>query len=118
VISTSVSGAGLTRVMSCAAADVMSAPADWMEGCMRGASDSRLNVESGEGKVKELAETTTSICSTDNCMILARFFNSVKASWDTLQRKVAVKHFNIDCVRHTHQRDSEGWVYAGKFGTL
>lgn len=98
MISTSVSGAGLTSVMSCAAADVMSAPADWMEGCMRGASDSRLNVESGEGKVKELAETTASICSTDNCMILARFFNSVKASWDTLQRKVAVKHFNIDYV--------------------
>lgn len=98
VISTSVSGAGLTSVVSCAAADVMSAPADWMEGCMRGASDSGLNVESGEGKVKELVETTASICSIDDCMILARVFSSVKASWDTLQRKAAVKHFNIDYV--------------------
>ena len=98
VISTSVSGAGLTSVVSCAAADVMSAPADWMEGCMRGASDSGLNVESGEGKVKELVETTASICSIDDCMILARVFSSVKASWDTLQRKAAVKHFNIEYV--------------------
>ena len=49
VISKSVSGAGLTSVMSCAAADVMSDPADAMAGCMRGASVSGLNVESEEG---------------------------------------------------------------------
>jgi hypothetical protein len=66
--------------MSCAAADVMRDPADWMVGCMRGASDSMLNVESGEGKVKELAVTTASICSMEDCIILARAFNSAKAS--------------------------------------
>ena len=49
VISKSVSGAGLTSVMSCAAADVMSDPADKTAGCMRGASVSRLKVESEEG---------------------------------------------------------------------
>jgi hypothetical protein len=42
--------------MSCAAADVMSDTADRMSGCMRGASDSRLKVESGEGKVKVLVD--------------------------------------------------------------
>ena len=51
ITSRSVSGAGLTRVMSWAAADVMNDPADWMTGCMRGASVSRLNVESEEGNV-------------------------------------------------------------------
>ena len=87
VMSSSVSGAGLTSVMSCAAADVMNNPADWMAGCMRGASDSKLNCDSGEGKVKELAVTTASICSTDDCMRLARAFNSAKASCETLQRR-------------------------------
>jgi len=77
-VSKSVSGAGLTSVMSWAAAEVMSDPADRMAGCMRGASVSRLNVESAEGKVKELAVTAASICSTDDCMILARAFNSAK----------------------------------------
>lgn len=47
--------------MSWAAADLMRDPADWMAGCMSGASDSRLNVESGDGRVKELAFTTASI---------------------------------------------------------
>jgi hypothetical protein len=51
-----------------------------MAGCMRGASDSGLNVESGDGKVKELAVVTSSICSIEDCMILARAFNSAKAS--------------------------------------
>jgi hypothetical protein len=60
-VSKRVSGAGLTSVMSCAAAEVMSDPADRMAGCMRGASVSRLKVESGEGKVKELAVTAASI---------------------------------------------------------
>ena len=66
VVSSNVTGVGLTSVISCAAADVMSAPADRMTGCMSGVSDSRLHVDSGEGKVKELAVTTASICSTDN----------------------------------------------------
>ena len=51
ITSRSVSGAGLTRVMSCAAADVINDPADWMTGCMRGASVSRVNVESEDGYV-------------------------------------------------------------------
>jgi hypothetical protein len=51
ITSRSVSGAGLTSVMSCAAADVMNDPADWMTGSMRGASVSRLNVEPEEGNV-------------------------------------------------------------------
>lgn len=89
-------GVGLTRVMSCAAADVMSNPADCMPGCMRGASDSRLYGDSGEGKVKELAVTTCSICSIDDCMMLARLFNSTKASWEVLCDRVTVKQFNID----------------------
>ena len=72
--------------MSCAAAEVMSDPADRMAGCMRGASVSRLNVESEEGKVKELAVTVASICSTDDCMILARAFNSAKVSGRVLQK--------------------------------
>jgi hypothetical protein len=87
MVSKSVSGAGLTSVMSCAAAEVMSDPADRMAGCMRGASVSRLNVESGEGKVNELAVTAASICSTDDCMILARAFNSAKVSGRALPKK-------------------------------
>jgi hypothetical protein len=51
----------------------MSDPADKMAGCMRGASVSR-QVESEEGKVMELAVTAASICSTDDCMILASSF--------------------------------------------
>jgi hypothetical protein len=89
MVSKSVRGAGLTSVMSCAAAEVMSDPADKMAGCMRGASVSRLNVESGEGKVKELAVTVASICSTDDCMILARAFNSAKVSGRVLQITVS-----------------------------
>ena len=57
---------------------------------MRGASDSGLNVESGDGKVKELVVTTASICSIEDCMMLARAFNSERESWATLQT------FNID----------------------
>ncbi len=85
--SISVSGAGLTSIMSCAAADVMSDPADRMAGCMRGASVSGLNVESGEGKTKELAVTAASICSTDDCMTLARALSSAKASGRALPKK-------------------------------
>jgi len=58
-----------------------------MAGCMRGASDSRLNCDPGEGKVKELVVTTSSICSTDDCMMSASAFNSAKASCETLQRR-------------------------------
>ena len=41
--SETTNGAGPTRVISCATAEVISDPADWMLGCMRGASDSMLN---------------------------------------------------------------------------
>ena len=85
-VSSSVSGAGLTRVMSWAAADVMSCPADCMAGCMRGASDSKVKVDSGEGKSNELAVMTASICSTDDCMMFARDFNCTKASCEALRR--------------------------------
>jgi hypothetical protein len=84
-VSTSVRGAGLTSVMSCAAADVICSPADCMAGCMRGASDARLKVDSGEGKLSELAVMAASICSTDDCIMLARLFNSVKASLGALR---------------------------------
>jgi hypothetical protein len=90
-----MTGAGLTSVMSCAAAAVMSNPADCMAGCMRGASDSRLNGESGEGKAKELAAVTASICSTEDCIMLARVFNSAKASCDTLRQR-RQQHFIIN----------------------
>ena len=89
VISKMVSGAGLTSVMSCAAAEVIRDPADWIAGCMRGASDSRLNVESGDGKVNELAVMTSSICWIEDCMILARAFNSERGSPDTLIKKLS-----------------------------
>ena len=88
VVSRSVSGAGLTSVVICAAADAMSTPTDCMSGCMRGPSDSRVNVDSGEGKVRELELATASICATDDCMILARDFNSAKASCEILRRRV------------------------------
>ena len=45
-----VRGAGLTSVMSCAAAYVMSKPADCMVGCIRGASVSRLTVTPEKGR--------------------------------------------------------------------
>jgi hypothetical protein len=83
--SRSVRGAGRTSVMSCAAAEVINDPADWMAGCMRGTSDSGLNGESGEGKLKEFAVTAASICSTDDCMMLARAFISANASCESLQ---------------------------------
>jgi hypothetical protein len=87
-ISRRVNGAGLTSVMSCPAADAMSEPADWMAGCMRGASVSRLKVESGDGKVKQLAVVTCSICSIEDCIMLARAFNSAMAFCGTLPRRV------------------------------
>ena len=65
-ISRRVTWAGLASDISCAAADVMSDPADWMSGCMRGASDLRLKVESGEGKVRELVDKSASICSIED----------------------------------------------------
>jgi hypothetical protein len=66
----------------------MSDPADRMAGCMRGSSVSKLKVESGEGKVKELPVTAVSICSIDDCMILARAFISAKASGRALPKKI------------------------------
>src|ERR1700761_7543277 len=61
VISQTTCGAGLTRVISCAAAEVTSDPADWMSGCMRGASDSRVNGVFDEGRTEELAVRAPSI---------------------------------------------------------
>jgi hypothetical protein len=54
-----VISAGVMGVMNCAAVDVMSNPVNCTAGCMRASSDSKLNGDSGEGKVKELAVTTT-----------------------------------------------------------
>jgi len=69
----------------------MSDPADTMSGCMRGASDSRLNGAFGEGKLKELAATAVSSCSIDDCMMLLRAFNSAKAFFESLQTRGTVK---------------------------
>lgn len=44
----------------------MSDVADWIAGCLCGASDSGLNAESGDGKTKELADTVLSICSIED----------------------------------------------------
>lgn len=88
VASSSVNGAGLTSAESCAAADAMSTPEDCTSGCMRGPSDSRVNVDSEEGKVKELAVTAASIWATEDCMMLARAFISAKASSEILRRRV------------------------------
>ena len=94
--------------MSWAAADVMSSPADCMAGCMRGASDSKVKVDSGEGKLNELAVMTASICSTDDCMMLARVFNSAKASCEVLKRALS-NTFSIDGILVTYLA-VEGWM--------
>ena len=114
VVSISVSGAGLTSIVSWAAADVMSSPADCMAGCMRGASDSKVKVDSGEGKLNELAVMTASICSTDDCIMLARVFNSTKASCEALRRGASSNTFSIDGVLVTYLA-VEGWMvdFAG-----
>jgi hypothetical protein len=87
-ISRRVSGAGLTSVMSCAAADTMSEPADCMAGYMRRASVSGTKVESGDGKVKESAVVTSSICTIEDWMMFVRAFNAGMASCGTLPRRV------------------------------
>jgi len=102
ITSMTVSGAGLTRVASCAAADVISELAEWMSGCMRGASDSKVNDEPAEGRTKELAVTTASICSIDDCMMLARAFNSSNASCDPLQKGTLSNTPNINRTCGTH----------------
>jgi hypothetical protein len=107
-VSSTVRGAGLTSVMSCAAADVICSPADCMAGCMRGASDSRLKVDSGEGKLNELAVTRASICSTDDCIMSARLFNFTKVSCEALRRTMS-KTFNIDSILVTYLA-AEGWM--------
>ena len=109
MISRSVSGAGRTSVMSCAAAEVINDPADRTAECMRGASDSRLNGKSGEGKLKEFAATAASICSTDDCMMFARVFNSAKASCETLPWRALSDTLNItNTCGHTSQQMA-GW---------
>ena len=80
----------------------MSCPADCMAGCMRGASDSGLKMDSGDGKLKELVVMTASICSTDDCMMLARDFNCTKASCEALMRSVLSNTFRIDSVLATY----------------
>jgi hypothetical protein len=106
---------GLTSVASCAAADVMSVLANRIAGCMRGASDSGLKVESGDGKVKELAITTSSICSIKVCMMFARAFNSAITSCVTLPGRV--KHLTSTVhACHTLQ-DAGRWVSLTE-GTL
>jgi hypothetical protein len=104
-----MSGAGLTSVMSCAAAEVISSPADCMAGCMRDASDSRLKVDSGEGKLNELAVMSASICWIDDCIMLARFFNSAKASCEALGRRALSNTLNVDNILVTYLA-VEGWM--------
>jgi len=65
ITSKTVSGAGLTSVTSCATEGVISELAEWISGCMRGATDSKVNDEPEKGRTKELAVTTASICSID-----------------------------------------------------
>jgi hypothetical protein len=72
-----------------------------MAGCMRGASDSKVKVDSGEGKSNELAVMTASICSTDDCMMLTRDFNCSKASCEVL-RRVLSNTFDIDGILATY----------------
>ena len=102
ITSKSVRGAGLTSAVSCAAADAMSDPADAMAGCMRGASVSRLKIESGDGYVKELVVTVASICSTDEFMMLARAFNSAKASGSALQKRALLVTPRIKSMCNTY----------------
>ena len=68
-----------------------------MAGCMRGASVSGLKVESGDGKVKKLAVVTSSICSIEDCMMLARAFNSAMAFCGTLPRSKKGQTLIINC---------------------
>jgi hypothetical protein len=106
-----ISGAGLTSVMSCPAAEVMSDPAARMSGFMRGSSDSRVNFESGEGIMRELAVTAASICSTDDWMMLARAFKSAKTFGDTLSRSIlSDSPSSAVHVRYTLRQDSGRWV--------
>ena len=51
--------------MSCAATDV----ADRIARCLCGASDPRLDVEFGDGKMEEMANTTFSICSIEGVVL-------------------------------------------------
>ena len=66
---------------------------------MRGASDSGLKVKSGDGKVKNLAVVTSSICSIEDCMMFASAFNSAMASCGTLPGRV--KHLT-SVVQYLH----------------
>jgi hypothetical protein len=79
-----------------------------MAGCMRGASDSGVNVESGDGKVKKLVVVTSSICSIEYCMMLARAFNSEMASCGTLQKRIEHLISSVNAC-HTLQH-TERWV--------
>ena len=62
--------------MSCAAADV----AVRIARCLCGASDSRLNVKSGDGKMEEMADTTFALCSVEGVVLnyVAEDLNSAK----------------------------------------
>ena len=96
--------------MSCDAADVIIAPADRIAGCMRGASDSKLNGEFGEGKLKELVVTAASICSTDDCMMLMRAFNSANASCDALPWRVLSIYLTPTVSTRGTYLAAEGWA--------
>ena len=96
--------------MSCPAADAMSEPADRIAGSMRGASDSGVKDESGDGKVKELAVVTSSICSIEDCMMFASAFNSVMVSCGTLPKRVKHLTSTVNAC-HTLQ-DAGRWVSA------
>ena len=95
--------------MSCAAAEVIISPVDCMARCMRGASDSRLKVDSGEGKLSDLAVMSASICWIEDCIMLARFFNSAKASCEALRRRALSNTSSIDIILVTYLA-VEGWM--------
>ena len=64
---------------------------------MHSISDSRLNVESGEGKVRALADAAVSICSIEDRIRLARAFNPAKASCEAL-RGMSILNMNNICM--------------------
>jgi hypothetical protein len=79
-----------------------------MAGCMRDASDSRLKVDFGEGKLNGLAVMSASICWIDDCIMLARSFNSAKASCEALRRALS-NTLSVDNILGTYLA-VEGWM--------
>jgi hypothetical protein len=73
-----------------------------MAGCIHRASDLGLKIDSKEGKLNELAVMLASICWIGDCIMLARFFNSAKASCEALRRRALSNTFSIDNILVTY----------------